>query len=120
MGRTVVTVAFTGERASGEYECLVDTGSTHVGLPAEEIERLGLQPIPNGWRKLATAAGIIEQRTFMSLGRVHGKGFVATVTEAPIPLIGYEMLESARLRVHPVSRILEEVPDDEFAPPYML
>ncbi len=120
MGRTVVPVTFMGERATREYECLVDMGSTHVGLPAAEIDELGLRPIPDGWIKLATATGIIEQRSFASLGRVHGKGFSATVTEAPIPLVGYELLESVRLRVNPVTQSVEEVPDDEIAPPYLL
>ena len=43
------------------------------------------------------------------------------VAPAPIPLIGYELLQSMRMRVDPVTERLEEVPDDVIDhPPYML
>ena len=38
------------------------------------------------------------------------------VIPAPLPLMGYEMLQSMRFRVNPVSEELEEVPEDEIHP----
>ena len=119
MGRTTVNATLVGEKTRKEYEFLADTGATHVGLPAEEIDRLGLAPIPNGRIRVLTATGVAVRDTFAALGEVHGRGFSATVTEAPIPIIGYELLESVRLKVNPVTQELEEV-DDDLAPPYLL
>ena len=119
MGRTTVNATLIGERMSKEYEFLVDTGATHVGLPGEEIDHLGLTPIPRGRIRVLTAAGVAELDTYAALGEVQGRGFSATVTEAPVPIIGYELLESIRLKVNPVTQEVEEV-DDDLAPPYLL
>lgn len=91
----------------------------------EEIEVLGLTLIPNGQRRLLTATGVVELDTYAITGTVlagptGGKGF-ATMAAAPVPLIGYEMLQSMRMRVNPVSEQIEDVPDDVIDhPPYML
>ena len=52
--------------------------------------------------------------------RPRGNGFAAMVAPAPIPLTGYERLQNMRLRVNPVTEQLEDVPDDEIHPPYMI
>ena len=54
------------------------------------------------------------------MGRIEGKGFGAMVMPSPIPLTGYEILENMPFKVNPVTRKLEEVPDEELHPPYQL
>ena len=120
MGRTFATAMIIGTTETREYEFLVDTGATHVGLPENEMEELGLAPIPNGVISVRTANGIIEQRSYWALGEIDGRGFVTTVTQAPIPLIGYQLLQTMRYRVNPVTESLERLPEDEFGPPYLL
>jgi predicted aspartyl protease len=121
-----VDAAITGPLCARTYNFLVDTGSAHLGLPLEEIEPLGLQMIPDGKTRFLTANGVVELDTYGISGRVlsgrtGGKGFVAMVAAAPVPLIGYEMLQSMRMRVNPVSERLEDVPDDVIDhPPYIL
>ncbi len=120
MGRTFATATIIGETGTREYEFLVDTGATHIGLPQNELDELGLSPIPNGVISVRTANGIIEQRSFWALGEIDGRGFGATVTQAPIPLIGYHLLQTMRYRVNPVTESLERLSEDEFGPPYLL
>ena len=120
MGRTFATATIIGAAEAREYEFLVDTGATHVGLPENELEELGLAPIPNGVISVRTANGVIEQQTYWALGEIEGRGFGATVTQAPIPLIGYHLLQAMRYRVNPVTESLERLPEDEFGPPYLL
>jgi len=121
MGRTLVTATINGPKATKDYSFLVDTGSTLMGLPLEEIQALSLVPIPRGMRRFMTATGVVERETYAALGAVEGRGFNTTVIPAPIPLIGYEFLENLRLRMNPVTQKLEPVPDEvEDHPPYLL
>jgi len=120
MGRTLVTATIIGPKATKEYSFLVDTGSTRMGLPIGEIEELGLTLIPGGKRRFIAATGLLELDTYVALGRLGGVGFSATVIPTPVPLLGYEILESLRFRVNPVTQQLEEVPEDEPHPPYLL
>lgn len=120
MGRTYATATIIGATETREYEFLVDTGATHVGLPQDDMDELGLAPIPNGVISVRTANGIIEQRSYWVLGQIDGRGFVTVVTQAPIPLIGYHLLQTMRYRVNPVTESLERLSDDEFGPPYLL
>jgi predicted aspartyl protease len=120
MGRTLVTATINGPKATKEYSFLVDTGSSYVGLPMVEIRELGLTSIPNGKMQFVTAAGVVELDTYTALGQIDGQGFSATVIPAPVPLVGYELLENRRFRVNPVTQRIERVPPDEIAPPYLL
>jgi len=120
MGRTEVNATIIGPRAEREFTFLVDTGSTLVGLPETDIEHLGLNPIPDGSVRVRTANGVVQRQTFYALGRLEDQGFGATIIAAPIPLIGYELLENMRFRVNPVTQALERVGDEEMGPPYML
>ena len=120
MGRTYVTATINGARTSRDYDFLVDTGATFVGLPIEEIQELGLTPVPDGKVEFLTATGVVELDTYIAVGRIRGRGFSATVITAPIPVIGYEFLENRRLRVNPVTQRVEPVPPGEIAPPYLL
>ena len=120
MGRTFVTATVTGARTTREYSFLVDTGATFVGLPIEEIQALGLTPIPDGKVEVLTGTGVVELDSYTALGRLEDRGFSATVIPAPIPLIGYEVLENLRFRVNPLTRRLERVPPEELHPPFQL
>lgn len=120
MGRTFVEGVITGPSDTRQYSFFVDTGSALMGLPVEEIEALGLEEIPNGRRRFITANGVAEFETYRIDGEIRGRGFATMVAPCPIPLVGYEMLQNMRLRVNPVSEEVEEVPDDEIHPPYMI
>ena len=120
MGRTFVEGTITGASETRQYRFFVDTGSALMGLPMEEIEALGLEIIPNGRRRFVTANGVTEFDTYRIDGEIRGHGFAAMVAPCPIPLVGYEMLQNMRLRVNPINEEVEEVPDDEIHPPYMI
>ncbi len=120
MGRTTAIATIIGGNEAREYEFLVDTGSTHIGLLRQDIDELELSPVPNGVLQVLTATGIVERQSYWAIGEIDGRGFGTMITEAPIPLIGYHLLESLRYRVNPVSHTLERIPADEPSPPYML
>ena len=120
MGRTFVEGTITGPRKIRTYSFFIDTGSALMGLPQKEIEELGLEIVPNGRRRFMTANGVTELDTYQINGQILGHGFAAMVAPCPVPVVGYEMLQNMRLRVNPVSERVEEVPDDEIHPPYMI
>ena len=120
MGCTFVLATINGPENSKEYNFRVDTGATLMGLPQEEIEELGLAPIPDGQRRFVTATGIVELETYTALGMVRGRGFAAWVMPTPIPLLAYDFLQSMRFRFNTVTEELEEVPEEEIHPPYLL
>ena len=121
MGRTCAPAAIIGADATCECEFLVDSGSTHIGLPKRGIDELSLRPIPeNGVLQVRAAAGVVELQAYRIAGAIDGRGFVAMAAPAPIPLLGYELLENLGYKVNPVSRSLERIPPDEFGPPFML
>ena len=120
MGRTYATATIIGDNDSREYEFLVDTGSSLIGLPQAEIDGMGLTPVPNGTLEVLTATGIVERQAYWALGTIDGRGFGAMITEAPVALIGYDLLENLRYKVNPVTGSLERLGPDELGPPYQL
>ena len=120
MGKTFVVGTITGPSETRRYSFFVDSGSSVMGLPQEEIKALGLERIPKGRRRFMTSKGVAEFDTYRIDGEILGHGFAAMVAPCPIPLVGYEMLQNMRLRVNPVSEDVEEVPEDENHPPYMI
>ena len=119
MGRITVQALAIGENGTRSFSFLVDTGSTYVGLPTDDIEALGLPLIPGGQRRTITDAGVVEKSTYGASIRLEGDTTAALVMESPIPLIGYEVLENLRMKVNPITRKLEKAPPDEHMPPYM-
>ncbi len=119
MGKTEVQAKIIGELETREYTFLVDTGATHVALPLEEIEALGLRP-GLGKLRLMSATGVVEVDTFHFDGELLGHWFGGIAVPASTPIIGYEALEDMRFRVNPVSRQIERVPDDVVHAPYLL
>ena len=121
MGRTFIAGTVTGPADTRNYDFFVDTGAALMGLPLEEIEALGLEVVvPNGRRRFITATGVVWFDTYRINGEIRGRGFTGMVVPCSVPLVGYEMLQTMRLRVNPVSEEVEEVPEDEFHPPYFI
>ena len=126
MGITEVLASVIGPLATKEYRFLVDTGSTYLALPLEEIEALGVEPT-QGKVKLMSATSMVEVDTYfggeeqgIASGELRGERFGAIMVPASTPLIGVELLENLRYRVNPVTEQIERVPDGERHPPYQL
>ena len=121
MGVTTVQATIVGYRESREYSFMVDTGSTYLALPIEEIEALGLEG-GGDWGKvsLVSATGPVEVDTYFARGEVMGQKFRAILVPASTPLLGYELLQNLRFKVNPVTREIEKVADDVIHPPYIL
>ncbi len=119
MGVTQVKAKVFGEHEEREYTFLVDTGSTYMTLPPDEIEGLELQPT-GGTVRLMSATGLVDVETYFAVGELMGQRFGALLVPASTPLLGYELLENLRFRVNPVTQQIERVPDDEIHPPYLL
>ncbi len=121
MGRTTVEAVVTGENGTRRFGFLVDTGSTFVGLPLEDIKALGLPKFPGGRFRLITGMGVLESDTFAADVRIGDDRAPAYVIVSPLPLIGYELLQNLRMRVNPVTQSLEKVPEgEEVFPPFIL
>lgn len=119
MGLTEVPARIFGEYETREYRFMVDTGSTFLALPQEEIEALGLRR-GRGKVKLMSATGMVDVETYVADGELMGEEFTAILVPAPTPLLGYELLQNLRFKVNPVTHQIEKVPDDEIHPPYQL
>ncbi|MCY4651756.1 MAG: retropepsin-like aspartic protease [Dehalococcoidia bacterium] len=120
MGVTTVQARIFGELESREYTFMVDTGSTYLALPWEEIEALGLDGGDWGTVKLVSATGPVEVDTYFARGELMGERFRAILVPASTPLLGYELLQNLRFKVNPVTHEIEKVPDDEIHPPFQL
>ena len=121
MGRTMVEAVVTGENGIRRFEFLVDTGSNFVGLPIEDIEALGLYKFPGGRFRLMTGLGVMESDTYSATVRIGEDRAPALVIVSPMPLIGFELLQTLRMKVNPVTQRLEKVSEeDEVFPPFLL
>ena len=117
MGITEVQATIIGDKETKEYTFIVDTGSTYIGLPLEEIEAIGVQR-GAGRVMLETITDVFELDAYFANGEFRGRRFSAIMIPTSSPLIGYELLENLRYRVNPVTQQVERVPDDERHPPY--
>ena len=121
MGRTTVEAVVTGENGVRRFEFLVDTGSNFMGLPLEDIEALGLPKIPDGRYRLITGLGVMESDTYSASVRIGDDRAPAAVIVSALPLIGYKLLQSLRMKVNPVTQKLEKVSEeDEVFPPFIM
>lgn len=120
MGRTTVEAFVTGENGIRSFEFLVDTGSNFMGLPLDDIEALGLPKIPGGRFQLMTGLGVMESDTYSANVRIGEDRAPALVIVSPMPLIGFELLQSLRMKVNPVTQQLEKIPEGEGWPPFLL
>ena len=67
MGVTTVQARVFGELKTREFSFMVDTGSTFLALPQEEIDALGL-PRARGTVKLVSATGLVDVPTYFVNG----------------------------------------------------
>ena len=118
MGVTEVQARVFGARETREYTFMVDTGSTYIGLPQEEIEFLGL-PQGLGIVRLMTATGVAEVSPYFANGELYGQTFSALLVPMESPVIGYELLQNLRYKVNPVTHEIEKVPDGVRHPPFL-
>ena len=118
MGVTEVQARVFGANETREYTFMVDTGSTYLGLPQEEIEYLGL-PQGLGIVRLMTATGVAEVSPYFADGELYGQPFSALLVPMASPVMGYELLQNLRYKVNPVTHEIERVPDDVRHPPYL-
>ena len=120
MGVTQVQATIYGDKETRRYTFTVDTGSTYLALPLEEIDALGLEGGDWGKVMLVSATGPVEVDTYSARGEVMGERFRAIMVPAPTPLLGYELLQNLRFKVNPVTHEIEKVPEDEVHPPFQL
>ena len=120
MGVTQVQATIYGEKETRQYTFMVDTGSTYLALPLEEIDALGLEGGDWGTVRLVSATGPVEVDTYFARGELMGERFRAIMVPARTPLLGYELLQNLRFKVNPVTHEIEKVPDDEIHPPFQL
>jgi predicted aspartyl protease len=116
LGRTTVEAFAIGPNGTRRFDFLVDTGSTYVGLPLDDIEALGLPTFPGGRHKVMTPTGVIEQETYSGAIELEEYGTAALVSECPVPFIGVEVLERLGMKVNPVTQKLEKAGEDEDVP----
>ena len=118
VGLTEVQATIVGGNETREYQFIVDTGATYLGLPLEEIEALGIEP-STGVIRVMTVTGVVEVGSYFAVGELFGERFGAMLIPTAEPLLGYELLQNLRYKVNPVTHEIERVPDDERHPPYL-
>ena len=118
MGVTEVQATIIGEIEMRDYNFVVDTGATYLGLPMEEIESLGLQA-STGIIRVMTVSGVVEVGSYFATGELNGERFGAMLIPTAEPLLGYELLQNLRYKINPVTHEIERVSDDERHPPFL-
>jgi predicted aspartyl protease len=115
MGATYADVKVTALKDSGnEYfgRFLVDTGATDSIAPAKELERIGVERV--GSRSYELADGRLIQFEYgLALMDVMGTvvpGLIVFGPDDAEPILGLVALESAALKVNPVTQQLEKLP----------
>lgn len=120
MGITYARGSITGKSEVREYEFLVDTGATWIGIPQADIEALELDTVPNAGARLMTADGsIINTPIYIATGMLEGTGFVNGAVPAARPLVGYKLLQDLGFKVDLVNERIEPRADHEVGPPFL-
>ena len=121
MGVTYAKGSITGQNEVREYDFLVDTGATWVGIPQADIDALGLDTVPNASAKLMMADGAISHTPiYVAIGMLEGTGFVNGAVPAAVPLVGHRLLQDLGFKVDLVGERIEKRPDGEIGPPFLL
>ena len=121
MGVTYARGSIAGKSENREYDFLVDTGATWVGIPQADIDALGLDTVPNASAALMTADGkIMRTPIYVGIGMLEGTGFVNGIVPAAVPLVGYKLLQDLGFKVDLVNERIEPRPDGEIGPPFLL
>ncbi len=113
MGTTYARVIVTpdGSKEKFSEDFLVDTGATDSVMPSNRLVEMGVEPegsmryeMADG-RKVKFRFGFAK---FEVMGRI-AKGKIVFGPEGVEPLLGVTILESAALRVNPVTKKLEKL-----------
>ena len=121
MGVTYARGSITGRGQTREFDFLVDTGATWVGIPQADIDALGLDTVPNASAALMTADGTVNHSPiYIAVGMLEGTGFVNGAVPAAVPLVGYKLLQNLGFKVDLVNERIEKRPEDEIGPPFLL
>ena len=121
MGITYARGSITGKSENREYDFLVDTGATWVGIPQDDIDALGLDTVPGASADLMTADGrVVSTPIYVGIGMLEGTGFVNGVVPAAVPLVGYKLLQDLGFKVDLVNERIEPRPEGEIGPPFLL
>jgi len=114
MGLVYANVKVTNIRENGgsfSAQFLVDTGATDTIIPADELEKIGVERVQKNSYELADGS-LVEYDTGYGLIQVMGKKVAANVVFAETgcePLLGVTVLESAGFVVDPVNKILRKI-----------
>ena len=121
MGVTYARGSIAGQSETREYDFLVDTRATWVGISQADIEALELDTVPNSSTALMTADGSIRNTPiYIGIGMLEGEGFVNGVVPAAAPLVGYKLLQDLGFKVDLINERIEKRLDDEAGPPFLL
>ena len=121
MGVAYARGSISGRGETREFDFLVDTGATWVGIPQADIDALGLDTVPNASAALVTADGTVNHTPiYIAIGMLEGAGFVNGAVPAAVPLVGYKLLQDLGFKVDLVNERIEKRPDDEIGPPFLL
>lgn len=93
MGVTYARGSIAGKSETREYDFLVDTGSTWMTLPQDEIVELELEEIIGGDVVIETPTEIIHRHSYRASGTLEGATFEARIVPASRPMVGYELLQ---------------------------
>ena len=112
MGTFSVTISVAADdHNSEELEALVDTGATNTVIPADLLQRLGVQPHRTSVFQLAHGREV-EMEIGRAWVRVDGQREFTQVVFGPEgskPILGAITLEEMNLAVDPVARKLVPV-----------
>ena len=121
VGVTYARGSIAGKTETREYDFLVDTGATWVGIPQEDIDALALDAVPDATAALMTADGsVVRSPIYVAVGMLEGTGFVNGAVPAAVPLVGYKLLQDLGFKVDLVNERIEPRRDDEIGPPFLL
>ena len=120
MGVTYAKGSITGRNEVREFDFLVDTGATWVGIPQEDIDALGLDTVPNADAALMADGTISRTPIYIAVGMLENTGFVNGAVPAAVPLVGYKLLQDLGFKVDLVNERIEPRPDGEIGPPFLL
>lgn len=121
MGVTYAKGSITGQNETREFDFLVDTDATWVGIPQADIAALGLDTVPNASAALMMADGSVSHTpVYIAVGMLAGTGFVNGAVPAAVPLVGYKLLQDLGFKVDLVNERIEQRPEGEIGPPFLL
>ena len=108
---TIEVTNITGGDAKYSMPFLVDTGWADTVIPADELEKIGVNREAKGNYELANGT-VVSYDTGFAFISINGKKVAANVVFGDVnsePLLGVTVLESAGLMVDPVHQVLRKL-----------